>query len=80
MCAATLPGSVEGHFLQCDGSNGQGRRTLNFQPILAIIIESVSWLTEDFLWDNEWITETKVTMKENLILEVFDPCASVFSC
>ena len=27
-------------------------------------------MTEDFLWDHEWITETKVTMEENLILEV----------
>ena len=26
-------------------------------------------MTEDSLWDHEWITETKVTMKENLILE-----------
>ena len=39
------------------------------QTILAIIIESVSWVTEDFLWDHKWITETKVTMKENLLLE-----------
>ena len=35
--------------------------------------------SEDFLWDHEWNTETKVTMKENLTLEalVFDievPC------
>ena len=42
---------------------------LDVQTILAFIIESVSWVTEDFLWDHEWITETKVTMKENLILE-----------
>ena len=25
-CAAALRGSAEGHFLLCDGSNGQGRR------------------------------------------------------
>ena len=43
--------------------------TLDLQPILAIIVESVSWVPEDSLWDHEWITETKVTMKENLILE-----------
>ena len=42
---------------------------LDVQTILAIIIEGVSWLTEDSLWDYEWITETKVTMKENFILE-----------
>ena len=38
---------------------------LDLQLILATIIESVSRVTEDSLWDNEWITETKVTMKEN---------------
>ena len=32
---------------------------MHLQPILAIIIESVSWVNEDFLWDHEWITETK---------------------
>ena len=42
---------------------------LDLQPVLATDIESVSWVTEDSLWDHEWITETKVTMKENLILE-----------
>ena len=42
---------------------------VDVQTILAIIIASASWVTEDFLWDHEWITETKVTMKENLILE-----------
>ena len=30
------------------------------QTILAINTESVGWVTEDFLWDHEWITETKV--------------------
>ena len=32
-------------------------------------MESVSWVTEDFLWEHEWITDKKVTVKENLILE-----------
>ena len=41
---------------------------MDLQPLLAIIVESVSWVTEDSLWNHEW-TETKVTMKENLILE-----------
>ena len=47
----------------------QKKPALDVQTILAFIIESVSWVTEDFLWDHEWITETKVTMKRNLILE-----------
>ena len=51
----------------CDGCKRDP--PLDWQPVLALIIESVSWVTEDFLWDHEWITETKVTMKENLILE-----------
>ena len=38
-------------------------------PILATIIESVCCVTEDSLRDHEWITERKVTMKENLILQ-----------
>ena len=61
----------------CDGRTRDP--PLDLQPFLAFIMESVSWVTEDFLWDHEWITETKVTMKENLILEAlhFDieaPC------
>ena len=35
-------------------------------------MESVSWVTEDSLWCHEWITEAKVTMKENLILEALN--------
>ena len=31
--------------------------------------QSARWVTEDSLWDHEWITLTKVTWKENLILE-----------
>ena len=41
----------------------------DLQPILAIIVECVSWVTEDSPWDRKWITETKATMRENLILE-----------
>ena len=51
----------------CDGR--KRNPPLDVQNILAIIIESVSWVTEDFLWDHEWSTETKVIMKENLALE-----------
>ena len=50
----------------CDGRKCDP--PLDLRSILAIIIESVSWVTEDFLWDHEWITETKVTVKESLIL------------
>ena len=50
--------------------NGRKRNPpLDMQNILAILIESVSWVTEDLQWDHERNTETKVTMKENLILE-----------
>ena len=42
---------------------------LDLQSTLATMIESASWVTEESLWDHEWITETKVTMKENLVLE-----------
>ena len=40
----------------CDGRKRDP--PLDLQPILAIIVESVSWVTEDSLWDHEWITET----------------------
>ena len=46
----------------CDGRKRDP--PLDLQPTLAIIVESVNWVTEDTLWDHEWITETKVTMKE----------------
>ena len=50
--------------------NGRKREPpFDVTTILAIIIESVSWVIEDFLRDHEWVTKTKVTMKENLILE-----------
>ena len=51
----------------CDGRKKDP--PLDLQPTLATIIESVSWVTEDSLWEHEWITETKVTMRENPILE-----------
>ena len=38
----------------CDGRNRDP--PLDLQLILAIIMESVSWVTEDSLWDHEWIT------------------------
>ena len=51
----------------CDGRKRDP--PLYWQPVLSITVESVCWVTEDSLWDHEWITETKVTMKENLILD-----------
>ena len=32
--------------------------------MLRIIMASVSWVTENFLWEHEWNTETKVTIIE----------------
>ena len=52
---------------RCDGRKRDP--PMDLQLILATIIESVSWVTEDSLCDHEWITETKVTMKDNVILE-----------
>ena len=46
----------------CDGSKRDPPLDL---PILGIIVESVSWVTEDFLWEHEWITETNVILKES---------------
>ena len=51
----------------CDGRKCDP--SLDLQPTLGIIMESVSLVTEDFLWEQKWITETKVTMKESLSLE-----------
>ena len=53
----------------CDGR--RRNPPLDMQTILADIIESVSWVTEDFLWDHEWITETKVTMKKTSYWRLF---------
>ena len=54
----------------CEGR----RRDLpqDLQPMLGIIVESVSWVTDDFLWEHEWITDTNVTMEENLFLEALN--------
>ena len=43
----------------------QARPTLGLATYTrAIIVEIVSWVTEDSLGDHEWITETEVTMKK----------------
>ena len=54
----------------CDGRRRDP--PLDLQPILRIIVESVSWVTEDVLWEHEWITETNVTLKENDILQAIN--------
>ena len=41
----------------CDGRKRDPPSDL--QPLLTIPVESVNWVTEDSLWDHEWITETK---------------------
>ena len=41
----------------CDGR--KRNPPLDVQTVFAIITESVSWVTEDFLWDHEWITKTR---------------------
>ena len=51
----------------CDG-RGRGP-PLDLRQTLKIIMESASWVTEDFLWEHEWVTETNVVLKENDILE-----------
>ena len=33
--------------------------------LLGTIVENVSWVTEDSLWEHEWITATNVTVEEN---------------
>ena len=35
-------------------------------------MESASWVTEDFLWEHEWVTEPNVLLKENDILDVLN--------
>ena len=46
----------------CDGRKRDP--PLVVQLTFDIIVESVSWVTEDSLWNHEWITETNVTLKE----------------
>ena len=48
-------------------------------------MESVSWVSEDFLWEHERITETNVTLKENAFLEAMNydidvPCPLQWDC
>ena len=50
----------------CDGH----RRPLQDpRQMLVIIMECVSWVCEDALWEHEWVTEPNVLWKENDMLE-----------
>ena len=35
---------------------------LDLKPLLTSIMESVSWVTEDILWEHEWVTEPTVLL------------------
>ena len=54
----------------CDGR--MRHPPLDLQPFLGLFVERASWVTEDFLWEHEWIMETNVTSKENVILEALN--------
>ena len=45
---------------------------LDLKPLLTNIMESVSWVTDDFQWEHEWVTEPTVLLKENDILEALN--------
>ena len=53
----------------CDG---RGRPPQDLRQMLRIIMECVSWVTEDFLWEHEWVTEPNVLLRENDILEALN--------
>ena len=36
------------------------------------VMECVIWVTEDFVWEHEWVTERNVLWKENDILEALN--------
>ena len=54
----------------CDGRRRDPPQDLRQMP--TFIMESVSWVTEDFLWGHEWVTEPNVHWKENDILEALN--------
>ena len=49
----------------CDG---RGRPPQDLRQMLRIIMECVSWVCEDFLWEHEWVTEPNVFCKERCTL------------
>ena len=61
-------------------SDGKGPRKKPEAEALSTIMDSVSWVCEDALWEHEWVTELDVLLKENEILEALNydlnvPCA-----
>ena len=60
----------------CDGC---GRLPQDLRQILRIFMECAVWVTEDFQWEPEWITETNVLWKENDILEALN-CVFEIPC
>ena len=55
--------------VRCDG---HGRPPKDLRQMLRIIMECVSWVCEDFLWEHEWVTEPNVLWKEIDILETLN--------
>ena len=47
----------------CDG---RGRPPLDLRHMLRIIMESASWVTEDFLWEHEWVTKCSLERKRHV--------------
>ena len=47
--------------VSCDGRGGPPQ---DVRLVLRIIMESVSWVAEDFLWEHEWVTEPNVLLTE----------------
>ena len=55
--------------VQCDE---QGRPPEDRRQMFVIIMECVSWVWDDTLWEYEWATEPNVLWKENEILETLN--------
>ena len=53
----------------CDG---RGRPPQDLRQMLQIIKECVLWVSEDFLWEHESVTEANFLWKENDILEALN--------
>ena len=58
----------------CDG---QGPTQEDLRQRLSTIVECVSWVCEDALWEHEWVTQLNVIQKENKILEALNYCLDV---
>ena len=53
----------------CDGHR---RPPQDLRQKHRMIMECVSWVCEDFLWEDEWVTEPDVLWKENDILQALN--------